>query len=150
MKTQRPEVLKLKGGLFPKYVLLKDYTYSFKLSPKDYKAITGCAPFISYKSVIMRFVIPAGFEYDGATMGSFLFWRKSVHESPHTLAHDWLYVQKGDVKAATEKGKTYSIPRHIADELFSRGLAYDENVQGWRKEIADFMISAFGGLFWKY
>jgi hypothetical protein len=69
-------------GKFPTYKTLLPYKFYF-----------------NDKGKLAYFWIPSGFEYDGATMGSFLFWRREMHTSPYTLAHDYLYVNQGNVHA---------------------------------------------------
>lgn len=127
----------IKGGLFPKYELLEPFRYEFY-----------------HGDEIAFFVIPKGFQYDGATMGSFLFWRKSAHTATHTAAHDWGYTVLGKVKARYDEDdeynfhRTFDLTRYELDYLFERGLAKDLNVQSWRRYIAWAAIRSVGGLFW--
>lgn len=127
-------ITKLRGGLFPKYRLDKDYHFEFQ-----------------YGAHRAYFVIPAGFEYDGATFGSFLFWRKSLHETDFTLAHDWLYINLGKVNARYlnhfEIGK--AICKQKADDIWLQGARRDANAQDWRVVIASGAFKTIGWLLWK-
>lgn len=132
------QLTKVRGGLFPKYRLEEDYTFSFQCGQRT-----------------ASFIIPAGFEYDGASFGSFLFWRKSIHESPYTLAHDWIYHKKGSVKAryhdikGRPNGWPFDLKKKDADRIFLEGIRRDVNVQNWRAAIASGAFKTIGRFFWQ-
>lgn len=126
-------ITKLRGGLFPKYRLDKDYRFEFQ-----------------YDHRRAYFWIPAGFEYDGATFGSFLFWRKSLHESKHTLAHDWLYVNLGDVHARyLNHTRVGVLKKEFIDDLFLQAIRREINVQNWRSKIASGAFKTIGWFLWQ-
>lgn len=131
------QLTKLRGGLFPKYRLDEDYKFTFQRGHRR-----------------VSFIIPKGFEYDGATMGSFLFWRKSVHESPYTVAHDWIYHKKGKVSAryhdilGRPNGWPFSLTKEDADRIFLEGIRRDVNVQNWRSVIASAAFKTIGKIYW--
>ena len=127
-------ITKLRGGLFPKYRLDADYYFQFQWGVRR-----------------AYFVIPAGFEYDGATYGSFLFWRKSLHETDFTLAHDWLYANLGkvDVKYLNHTPVGKNITKEKADDIWLQAARRDVNVQDWRTKIASGAFKTIGWLLWK-
>lgn len=131
------QLTQLRGGLFPRYKLLNNYAYKF-----------------AHNGHLCEFVIPEGFEYDGATMGSFLFWRKSLHTSPHTIAHDWGYSKLGKVEARYLHGgevdtwSTFNLSRNDLDNIFLSGIKQQVNVQSWRSFIARGGIEIFGAILW--
>ncbi len=135
MTYPTPELKKLSGGflnMFPLYRLLKDYHFEF-----------------SYNHRPAAFTIPAGFEFDGATFGSFLFWRKSLHESRYTLAHDWLYLNLGDVGARySDETPVGALSKTTVDGIFLKGARQDINVQRWRDRIASLAFRTVGALLW--
>lgn len=139
MQNTTPDLIAIKGGLFPKYRLKKAYRYYFY-----------------YKEKTAAFDVPKDFEYDGASFGSFLFWRKSMHKSPHTLAHDWLYSRKGNVSAhvidseGRRKGKPFNLVKKEADTIWLEGARRDENIQNWRTYIASALFKTAGHLYWRY
>lgn len=124
----------IRDGLFPKYRLKEDFEFVFELPPYRY------------------FTIPAGFEYDGATMGSFLFWRKSLHKTPETLAHDYLYVKLGDVNARHIYGNYPAKPftKKEIDDMFLRAARRTVNVQDWRAAIASGVFKTIGSIMWYF
>ena len=125
-------IKKLRGGLFPKYRLEEDYKFEFRHEGKH-----------------AYFVIPKGFEYDGATLGSFLFWRRSLHEEPFTLAHDWIYANKGKVGARwMNNNPAGKISKAVADDIFLQGARRDTNVQGWRDKIASGVFKTVAWIYW--
>ena len=126
-------ITKLKGGLFPKYRLDKDYKFVMR-----------------YLNTEIYFTIPAGFEYDGATFGSFLFWRKPMHETAETLAHDWVYENLGHVDARyLNHAKMGKVTQEQADDMYLQALRRKYNVQGWRDRIASGAFKTIGWLLWK-
>ena len=106
---------------FPRYVLIKDVVY-------DYHG--------------HHIVIRKGFTWDGATFGSFLFWRKSIHTSIGTLLHDWGYYRLG-------KFDTITLTRKEIDREFFRVIKKEINPQGWRLMIARVAIKIGGFVLWK-
>lgn len=132
------QLTKLKGGLFPKYRLDEEVRFTFQ-----------------HKGKPASFMIPAGFEYDGASFGSFLFWRKSVHESQYTIAHDWIYHKQGEVSAryhdtlGRPNGWPFNLTKKDADRIFLEGIRRDENVQNWRSVIASAAFKTIGHIFWE-
>ena len=127
-------ITKLRGGLFPKYRLDENYRFEFQYGHKR-----------------AYFTIPAGFEYDGATYGSFLFWRKSLHETDFTLAHDWLYTNLGKVDARflNHFEICKNITKKKADDIWLQGARRITNVQNWRAAIASGAFKTIGWLLWK-
>ncbi len=131
------QLTKLRGGLFPRYRLDEDYEYNFRFNGNP-----------------ARFTIPAGYIWDGASFGSFLFWRKSMHTSPHTLAHDWTYDMRGHVKAflVDKSGKpsaaSFSLTKKDADDNFLQGARRDENIQNWRTYVASGVFKTIAHLYW--
>jgi hypothetical protein len=126
----QPSLEQIRGGLFPKYKLLENYTYWFS------HGIDSAA-----------FDIPDGFEYDGATLGSFLFWRRPVHTSRHTLAHDYAYSVCGDVEAMCNM-EQFSLTKQRVDELFLQGIRREINVPDWKALIASVAIKSIGAFYW--
>lgn len=127
-------ITKLRGGLFPKYRLDKDYRYEFQ-----------------YGAIRAYYDIPAGFEYDGATFGSFLFTRKSAHELKDTLAHDWAYKKLGEVEARAVKTNKLigDITQKRADDNFLQSIRREVNIQDWRTKIASGAFKTIGWLMWQ-
>ena len=130
----KPNIKKTSNGLFgmfPRYELMEDYTFEF-----DHNGLTA------------SFVIPAWFKYDGATGGSFLFWRKEMHTSPATLAHDWLYINLGDanIKAG---GKDIKGDKQMADDIWLNAARREVNLQSWRVALASFAFKTIGWFLWK-
>ena len=127
-------ITQLRGGLFPKYRLDEDYRFEYQHGQRR-----------------AYFTIPAGFVYDGATFGSFLFWRKSLHETDFTLAHDWIYVNLGKVNPRFlnhfEVGK--DITKDQADDIWLQAARRVSNVQDWRTKIASGAFKTIGWLLWK-
>lgn len=137
MQNTQPKLHKIRGGLFPKYRLEEEYKYKFL-----------------HNGHISAFTVPKGFEYDGASFGSFLFWRKDMHDSPHTLVHDWGYGVKGNVEAhylhngEHETGFKFSLTKKEVDDLFLQGARRDENIQNWRTYIASGVFKTIAWLYW--
>ena len=133
-----PKLSIVRGGLFPRFLLLETYRYHFR-----HKGRKACMD------------IHAGFRYDGATMGSFLFRRKSIHESAHTLAHDYGYECLGDVVArytdslGRPNSAGFSLTRKEIDDMFLQGIRREVNVQDWRSKIASGAIKSVGWFLWK-
>lgn len=126
------KLTQLRGGLFPRYKLFCDYDYKFQ-----------------HQGHLCVFTIPAGFEYDGATMGSFLFWRKSIHTSPHTAAHDYGYYKLGKISARqVGQDDVFSLKKSDIDRMFLEGIRQEVNVQDWRAAIASGVIKTIGWVPW--
>lgn len=132
------QLTKLRGGLFPKYRLDEELDFIF-----------------THKGRQASFTIEKGFEYDGATMGSFLFWRKPVHEAIYTIAHDWIYLNKGAVGAryldtlGRPNGWPFELEKQGADKIFLEGIRRDINVQNWRSIVASAAFKTIGWIYWK-
>lgn len=136
-----PNLTKLRGGLFPRFILNKNYIFWF----------------YDTEGSVSHFTIPAGFEIDGATFGSFLFWRKSLHESAYTLAHDWIYKTSGDVKAVRvsdyradikQFNSTFSLTKTEGDDIFIQGARRQHNIQNWRAALASGILKTLGHIPW--
>lgn len=131
------QLTKLKGGISPKYRLEEDYDFVFE-----------------HKGKMAEFTIPSGFEYDGATGGSLLFTRRSMHEHPVTLAHDWGYYKVGKVGARYQdllgrpNGHSFDLSKKFLDDIFLQALRRDVNVQSWRDRIASGAFKTIAHLFW--
>lgn len=127
-----PKLEIIREGIFPKYKLLEDYKFQYRRNGRD-----------------EYFIIPAGFVYDGATFGSFLFWRKSLHKTPETLAHDYLYIMLGDVSPKyMNHAPAENVSKRQADKIFMNGARRITNVQGWRAAIASGAIKTVGTFLW--
>ena len=129
-KLDKLPITKLKGGFSPKYILTEDYKFEFQYGVKR-----------------AYFIIPSGFEYDGATFGSFLFWRKSMHEEPVTLAHDWGYINLGKVNAKyANHALIGDLSKGLLDDIWLQEARRTVNVQDWRTKVASAAFKTVGAL----
>lgn len=126
---REPNNRQVRGGLFPSYELTTDYDYRFRHLETE---------------VVCR--IPKGFRYS-ATFGSFLFWRKDIHRSAHTLFHDWGYQERG--KIVLTCGIVAELTKEDHDNLFLEGIRRDTNVQNWRAAIASGAFKTLGHIVWR-
>ena len=94
---------------------------------------------VKYKG--KTFIVPVGFECDGASVPSFLWDSVSPQIHPATLraaiAHDFLY--RSAVPGWTRKE---------ADELFYQ-LCREDGLSWWKSQKAYWGIRLFGGNSWK-
>lgn len=128
-QTQKLNLLKWQ---FPKFKLNKKFHYGWH---DGYAA--------------KHFIIPAGYEYDGATFGWLLFWRRPADHRA-AIAHDYIYEQKGYVALTTDNvTNVQKIKRKYADKLFFEELKQVLNVQSWRRYLAYPFVRWGGYLFWR-
>ena len=128
IKYPEPQCQQVRGGLFPLYELTSDYHYEFR-----------------FRGLPVVTVVPAGFRYS-ATFGSFLFWRKDIHKSAHTLFHDWGYTHRGKVTLTC--GINADLTKKNVDRLFLQGIRRDLNVQNWRANVASGAFKTLGYILW--
>lgn len=137
MTHTQPKLIELQGGMFPKFQLAEDYRFLFDHG--------GSKAAIDVK---------AGYIYDGATLGSFLFWRKSMHREGATLVHDYGYEKQGrDVARYLDSlgrpnGPAFDLTKQELDGLWLRWARRVTNVQGWRDRIASGAFKSFAWFIW--
>jgi Protein of unknown function (DUF1353) len=93
--------------------------------------------------------VPAGFEYNGASVPRILWVALGPHELglTSTLLHDWLYGCGGRPAAfLIDPLREYS--RADADQVL-RDLMLEEGVSSWRRRIAYAAVRAFGAARWR-
>lgn len=91
-------------------------------------------------------VIPAGFEFDLATIPRPIWWLIAPFDLSIVapLVHDFQYYHKG-ITPTLSGHVTYS--RRESDRLFNR-IMKDESVPMWRRRLAYSAVRAFGWAFW--
>lgn len=95
-----------------------------------------------------RIRIPAGFEFDLASVPRLLWWLIAPFELSITapLLHDFLYQNAGDPPEGTViPPRTYS--RAETDRLFLQVMRR-EGVPAWRRQLAYLATRLFGSFWW--
>jgi Protein of unknown function (DUF1353) len=103
----------------------------------------------SYQDGPTTITVPAGFEFDLASIPRPLWWLISPFELSIAapLVHDFLSQHEGDPPAGSiTPPRIYSRPE--ADRLF-RHIMEVEGVPWWRRVLAYFGVRAFGWLAWR-
>jgi len=103
----------------------------------------------SYQDGDHTITVPAGFEFDLASIPRAFWWLISPFELSIAapLLHDFLYQHKGDPPPGSiVPPRTYS--RAEADDLF-RTVMEQEGVPAWRRSLAYAGVRAFGWLGWR-
>lgn len=127
LDAKQPLIVPITKG---EYELVKDYEFAIKVDGD-----------------IIMFKIPRRFTYDGASVPRALWSvlgmsRDGLHRAA-ALIHDWLYVNRGQVK-----GDGFSYNREFADKMFYELLLYLGESR-WRAWIAYKGVRLFGGRFWR-
>lgn len=141
MTVKQPNIVPISQG---KYRLEEDYQYQW-----DYLGNT------------YRLNIPAGFEYDGASIPRFAWSvlgmsRDGLHRAA-ALVHDYIYEFEGDVPIGAISqldGNTWKLlfttrvfSREEADKMFCRILR-ESNVPSWKRKVVYWAVRAFGWTYW--
>lgn len=90
------------------------------------------------------YCIPAGFEYDKASVPRAVWWLISPDDLGEVapLVHDWCYAHGGAIPGAVTP-----YTRAEADALFNRHMSMD-HVQAWKRRLAFRAVRTFGGSHW--
>lgn len=98
-----------------------------------------------FESRWYRFLIPAGFEFDGASVPWFLRWiaGRGRFGLLAPLVHDWLHAQKGSVAVDWDAEGTWvrhyfasDFTRQEADKMFFLIMRYDGVEPRWLRRCA--------------
>lgn len=113
-----------------------------------------------HNDVLHRMKIPAGFEYDGASVPR-ICWPLISPWSLRAgaLVHDWIYRHGGDIpnwshqrqtvenETVVWKNVTESWTRHDADRIMCR-IARERDVPMWQRRTAFWAVRLCGGWSW--
>ena len=96
----------------------------------------------------LGFTVPAGFEYDGASVPRAVWTTSGMtpdgYYRPAALVHDWLYSQGGH---AVRYGQPFNYTRKIADGIF-RDILRELRLIRWHTFVLFIGVRMFGWLSW--